>query len=102
LRTKEEYYELVLQNRKLASDPEILKCTCTQTLCEWHGRCRECIALHRYHKDHVTACLQTFINEKRKEIVKIGELIAVEKEKTPSEYRKYVKEQDKKLTSCLE
>lgn len=67
------------------------------TLCEWHGRCRECVALHRYHKDHVPACLQPFINEKLKALVKIGELIAVEKEKTPIEYRLYVKERDKQL-----
>jgi len=72
--TKQEYYELILKNRELARDPEVLKCSCTQTLCEWHGRCRECVALHRYHKDHVPACLQPFINEKLKELVKIGEL----------------------------
>jgi hypothetical protein len=98
MRTKEEYYELILKNRELASDPEVFKCTCTQTLCEWHGRCRECVALHRYYKDHVPACLQSFINEKLKEIVKIGELTAVENEKTPIEYRLYVREQDKKLS----
>lgn len=95
--SKQEYYELVLKNRELAKDPEVLRCTCTQTLCEWHGRCRECVALHRYHKDHVPACLQSFIDNKLKEIVKIGELTAVEKEKTPIEYKMYVKEQDKKL-----
>jgi len=33
-----------------------------------------------------------------KEVVKIGELIAVEKEKTPIEYREYVKEQDRNRT----
>jgi len=53
MRTKQEYYELVLENRKIASNPENIKCTCTQTLCEWHGRCKECVVLHRYHKDHV-------------------------------------------------
>ncbi|EGW37139.1 hypothetical protein [Desulfosporosinus sp. OT] len=97
MRTKEEYYELVLANRKIASNPENLKCTCSAILCEWHGRCRECVALHRYHQDHVPACLQTFINDKLKAIVKIGELNAVEKERTPTEYRKYVKEQDELL-----
>jgi len=48
-------------------------------------------------EDHVPACLQPFINEKLKALVKIGELIAVEKEKTPIEYRLYVKERDKQL-----
>ncbi len=78
MRTKQEYYDLVLKNRELAKDPEALKCTYTQTLCEWHGRCRECVALHRYHKDHVPACFQSFINDKLKEVVKIGELTAIE------------------------
>lgn len=99
MRTKEEYYELVLKNREIISDPNNLKCTCTQTLCEWHGRCKECVALHRYHKNHVPACLQSFINEKLKAVVEIGELYATEKEKTPIEFRMYVKEQDKKLSS---
>ena len=30
--TKEEYYEQVLQNRKLVADPEITKCVCINTL----------------------------------------------------------------------
>ena len=52
--------------------------------------------MHRYYRDHVPACLQLFINEKLKEIVKIGELMAVEKEPTSVEYRLYVREQDEK------
>jgi hypothetical protein len=99
MRTKEEYYELVLENRKIAGNPENLKCPCTEILCEWHGRCRECVALHRYHQDHVPACLQSFINDKLRGIVKIGELTAVKNDKTPTEYRKYVKEQD--AISCI-
>ena len=93
MRTKEEYYqEVILRNRELAGDPEVLKCTCSNPLCEWHGKCRECVALHRYHKDHVPFCLQSFINDKLRDLVKIGELVAVEKERTPVEYRLYVKE----------
>ena len=99
MKTKEAYYESVLENRRIAGNPENLKCTCTQISCEWHGRCRECVALHRYHKDHVPACFQTFINDKLKAIAQIGELIAIEREKTPNDYRLYVKEQDKKLHS---
>ncbi|WP_088226521.1 DUF6485 family protein [Desulfosporosinus sp. FKB] len=99
MRTKEEYYELVLNNRKIASDPLNLKCTCTEVLCEWHGRCRECVALHRYHQDHVPACFQAFINDKLKDIVKIGEMTAERNKKTPTEYRLYVKEQDQLLRS---
>jgi len=98
MRTKQEYYESVLENRKIAGESENLKSTCAQTLCEWHGRCRECVALHRYHQDHVPACFQPMINEKLKALAKIGELTAVEKEKTPVEYRMYVKAQDAKMS----
>ena len=58
MRTKEEYYELVQENRRLAADPKVTRCPCPNTLCDWHGKCKECVALHRYHKDHVPFCLQ--------------------------------------------
>ena len=73
-----------------------------QTLCEWNDRCRECVELHSNHKDHVPACFYTFINDKLKAIAKIGELTAVETEKTPIEYRSYFKEQDKRLSTNKE
>lgn len=95
--TKQEYYHLILENRRIVSDPENLKCPCPDA-CEWHGRCRECVALHRYHKDHVPVCMQEFINERLADLVGIGELKVVHKEGTPLRYRMYVKERDKELT----
>ena len=93
--TKEEYYDLILENRKLAADPEITKCSCPHTLCEWHGKCKECIALHRFHNDHIPVCLQPMIDDKLKALVGIAEMTATKKEKTPIEYRHYVRERDK-------
>ena len=97
MRTKEEYYNLVLSNRKIAADPNNLKCSCPHVKCEWHGKCQECAALHRYHKDHVPCCFQPFMRDKIQAVVQIAELTAIDKERTPSEYRDYVREQDKKL-----
>lgn len=37
MRTKEEYYQLVLENRRLAGQEEVTRCTCPNTLCDWHG-----------------------------------------------------------------
>ena len=91
--TKEQYYELVLENRRLASDPEVVKCTCPNALCEWHGRCRECIALHRFY-EHVPACLQPIIAEKVKTPEGIEEITTMDDDKTPAEFRQYVKERD--------
>jgi hypothetical protein len=86
MKTKEEYYQHVQENRKIASDPAHLKCSCPKTNCEWHGKCTECVALHRYYEDHVPGCFQQYINEKLKAVVQIGELTATENEKTPGDY----------------
>ena len=93
--TKEEFYESCLRNRKLLSDPENLKCICPDTLCEWHGKCKECIALHRFHNDHIPICLQPIIDDKLKALVGVAEMTATKKEGTPIEYRHYVRERDK-------
>jgi hypothetical protein len=95
MRTKEEYYDHVLENRRVVADPENLRCTCTQTLCEWHGRCRECVALHRHYKDHVPACLPDYIADRLKAVARIGVLTVKEDEPTPIEHRLYVRERDR-------
>ena len=95
-RTKEEYYEnVVLKNRQLAANPEITKCTCPNTLCDWHGKCMECVALHRHHNDHIPACLHGIIEDKLKALANVIEMTATKKDGTPIEFRHYVKEQDK-------
>ena len=95
MRKKEEYYEQVVQNRELAADPENTRCICPNTLCDWHGQCKECVALHRYHSDHIPVCLQGIIEDKLKSLVNVAELVATKKVGTPLEYRHYVKEKDK-------
>ena len=95
MRTKEEYYELVLKNRELAADPSITSCPCPNPLCDWHDKCRECVALHRYHNDHVPFCLQPIIKGKIQAIAATVEMNITSKEATPIEYRHYVKERDK-------
>ena len=95
MRTKEEYYQLVLENRRLAADPQVTKCTCPNTLCDWHGKCKECVALHRHHNDHTPVCLQPLISDKIKALAAVAEADLSKKEPTPIEYRYYFKEQDK-------
>ena len=94
MRTKEEYYELVLQNRALAADPAVMRCTCPNKLCDWHGKCKECVALHRHHGDHVPFCLQPILREKVKAIASAVEMEISPKQGTPIEYRHYVKARD--------
>ena len=32
-------------------------CSCEEA-CRWHGMCRECVAIHRAHGDHLPNCLK--------------------------------------------
>ena len=98
MRTKEEYYESVIENRNLVDDPQITKCSCPNTLCDWHGNCKECVSLHRYHNDHIPVCLQPIINEKIQALAGTVEMLTMKKESTPIAYRHYVKECDKIAT----
>ena len=91
MRTKEAYYEQVRKNRELAADPSITRCTCPNPLCDWHGKCTECVALHRHHGDHVPFCLQPILTEKIKAIAATIEMEIAPKPPTPLEYRHYVR-----------
>jgi len=102
MRAKEQYYESVLENRRLTQDPGIVACACPNTLCDWHGKCKECVALHRYHGDHVPVCLQPIINDKIKQLAGVCEMVTAQKEGTPVEYRLYVRERDRQCAGHQE
>ena len=91
MKTKEEYYASVLSNRELAASKKVAACTCPHPLCDWHGRCTECVALHRYRKNHVPFCLQPIIAKKLQALAGTIEMAMVKKQGTPIEYRRYVK-----------
>lgn len=95
--SKEEYYKLILEIRKVVEDSTNTKCTCPNTYCEWFGNCVKCVAQHRFYGNHVPTCLQPIINDKIKILAGAGELIVTEKERTPKEYWDYVKERDKEV-----
>ena len=38
-------------------------CPCRKA-CRYHGNCRECIAIHRAHQEHVPSCMRTLLNKK--------------------------------------
>lgn len=64
------------------------------TQCEWHGRCKECVALHRHHGDHVPFCLQPIIRKRVRALADACEMEPSHKPPTPDEYRAYVRERD--------
>lgn len=38
-------------------------CSCTRP-CRMHGKCVECVAAHRAHRDHLPVCFHDMVNEK--------------------------------------
>lgn len=58
LRIQEEFAS---QFRKEYADRD--HCPCTKA-CRYHGNCKECVAIHRAHGEHVPSCMRTLINEK--------------------------------------
>ena len=38
-------------------------CPC-QKACRYHGNCKECVAIHRAHQEHVPNCMRPILNQK--------------------------------------
>lgn len=95
MQTKEAFYDHILEIREILSDPQNTKCHCPKTMCEWHGKCKECVAFHRYYKNHIPNCLQPIIDDKINALADIAEMTTKKKPCTPEDYWNYVKECDK-------
>jgi len=38
-------------------------CSCPSS-CKFHGKCVECVAIHRGHRDHLPHCFRDMVNER--------------------------------------
>ena len=47
-------------------------CPC-QKACRYHGNCKECVAIHRAHQEHVPNCMRPMINKKIKLLSELTE-----------------------------
>lgn len=61
---KEEYDKLEREfidelNKAIADGDD--HCSCTNK-CVMHGKCVECVAMHRAHADHLPACFRDMLN----------------------------------------
>ena len=90
----ENFYAIIQKNRAILSDPENLKCTCPNTFCEWFGKCKECVAQHRYHGKHLPTCLQFILKDKITALAETAEMYTGDKERSTAEHWRYVHETD--------
>ena len=47
-------------------------CSC-QKACRYHGNCKECVAIHRAHQEHVPNCMRPMLNAKLKLLSQLTE-----------------------------
>ena len=47
-------------------------CPCKKA-CRYHGNCKECVAIHRAHQEHVPNCMRPVINAKIKLLSELTE-----------------------------
>ena len=47
-------------------------CPC-QKACRYHGNCKECVAIHRAHQEHVPNCMRPLLNKKLKILSELTE-----------------------------
>lgn len=92
--TKQEFYEEHQRDKELVQRADVMKCTCPELLCMWHGKCRECVAIHRHKKEHVPACLQPILAERLAGAVALCEMGMEPHEPVPQEYRQYLRDRE--------
>lgn len=47
-------------------------CSC-QKPCKYHGKCLECVAIHRAHQEHLPNCFQLMVNRKIENLSELTE-----------------------------
>lgn len=47
-------------------------CPC-KNACKYHGKCKECVAIHRAHQEHFPVCMHPLLNEKLKGLSELTE-----------------------------
>lgn len=58
LRIQEEF---AAEFRRVYADRD--HCSCTKA-CRYHGNCKECVAIHRAHQEHLPNCFREMVNQK--------------------------------------
>jgi len=67
-------------------------CPC-QKACRYHGNCKECVAIHRAHEEHVPNCMRNMINKRIELLSELTEHSIANKIVSPKEVlRKETKE----------
>ena len=79
---------LELQEKFVAEFREEYKdkdhCSCKKA-CRYHGNCKECVAIHRAHQEHVPNCMRPILNAKIKLLSELTEHTIANEIEAPTE-----------------
>ena len=59
-------------------------CPCKKA-CSYHGNCKECVAIHRAHQEHVPNCMRPILNKKIKLLSELTEHTIADEIEPPKE-----------------
>lgn len=59
-------------------------CPCKKA-CRYHGNCKECVAIHRAHQEHVPNCMRPMLNKKIKSMSELTEHSLADEIEAPHE-----------------
>lgn len=59
-------------------------CPCRKA-CRYHGNCKECVAIHRAHQEHVPNCMRTMLNKRIKLLSELTEHTLADEIEAPKE-----------------
>lgn len=64
-------------------------CPCKKA-CRYHGNCKECVAIHRAHQEHVPNCMRLILNAKIKLLSALTEHTIADEIEPPEEITRKV------------
>ena len=91
LRLQEEF---AAEFRKEYKDKD--HCPCLKA-CRYHGNCKECVAIHRAHQEHVPNCMRPLINKKLKLMSELTEHTLANEIEAPHEI---LRKQTSQISVC--
>lgn len=84
--SKEQYARQLKAMKDRLDSGECSDCPCPKTKCYWHGRCRDCVRIHRINGNHVPYCLQFILADNIEALAAAAELEVSPKPLRPDEY----------------
>ena len=60
--------------RALLATKAHVGCSCPDTTCIWHGKCYECVRLHRINGTHLPRCLQFLLTDAVNKLAQVTEV----------------------------